>query len=118
MAGTLLFLEGAKNVGLVTGIVVAYTLLRQPTAALPARVQNAVLGFVLGLGAAMAMSLPIELVTGIRIDARNVPLILAAPFGGITAAVIAAVVAAAWRLWLGGAGTVAGLAYIALAALF
>lgn len=116
MAGSFIFLEAAKNVGLVTGIVVAYTLLRQSTMALPARAQRAVLGVVLGLGAVMAMSLPVELMPGIRVDARNVPLILAAPFGGIEAAIIAAGIAAVWRFWLGGSGMIAGLAYVAFAA--
>ena len=116
MAGSFIFLEAAKNVGLVTGIVVAYTLLRHSAVALPAQAQRALLGVVLGLGAGMAMSLPVDLIPGVRVDARSVPLILAAPFGGYGAALISAAVAAGWRLWLGGAAVPAGLAYVALAA--
>jgi PAS domain S-box-containing protein len=116
MTGSLLFLEAAKNVGIVTGIVVVYTLARASAMGWPASVQRAVMGIVLGLGAATAMLLPVDLVPGIRVDARGVPLILAAPFGGFGAAAIAALVAAAFRIWLGGAGVPAGLAYIVFSA--
>ena len=64
------------------------------------------------------MSLPLELAPGVIFDARSVVLSMAALFGGVLVGGVAALIAAAYRLWLGGAGIYAGLASILLPLLF
>lgn len=72
-------------------------------------------GLTFGLGAISTMADPIVMQEGIFLDARGVILTLAAPFGGVTAAVIAAGCAIAYRLWLGGAGAPIGCMTILVA---
>lgn len=64
------------------------------------------------------MSLPLELAPGVIFDARSVVLSMAALFGGVLVGGVAALIAATYRLWLGGAGIYAGLASILLPLLF
>ena len=72
-------------------------------------------GLTFGLGAISTMSDPIVMQEGVFIDARGVILTLAGPFGGVTAAVISAACAIAYRLWLGGAGAPIGCMTILVA---
>src|SRR5690606_32393161 len=60
------------------------------------------------------MVTPIVLMPGVIFDARSVVLSMAGLFGGPLVAGIAAAMAVAGRLWLGGAGVDVGLMVIAL----
>ena len=73
-------------------------------------------GLLFGTVCAIGMLAPVVSVPGAAIDVRTVVLSLAGVFGGPLVALIAAAMAAAARLWIGGAGTPAGLLVIALSA--
>jgi PAS domain S-box-containing protein len=76
----------------------------------PARAARAVLhgGFFGSLTVAMMVS-RIEISPGIFIDARVIPVAVIGLFEGAPAALIAALVGCAYRLWIGGSGTPAGI---------
>lgn len=73
-------------------------------------------GIVFGLGAIFTMFDPFVLHPGVILDARGIILVLAAPFGGPTAAIVAGAAAGAFRFWLGGAGAPLGIIVILTAA--
>lgn len=72
------------------------------------------LGSILGGIALAGMAMPIEVAPGVIFDMRSVPIALAGLFAGPIGAAIAIVPAAAYRLWLGGAGTVPAMVLFAL----
>ena len=73
-----------------------------------------VIGLLFGLAAAFSIISASWTMPGVVIDPRNVMLVLAAPFGGLVAAIAAAVIAGTARIWVGGAGLPGGLVNIGL----
>jgi signal transduction histidine kinase len=73
-------------------------------------------GLAFGALAAALMWQGIPVTPGVLVDARSVPLALIALFDGWPPAVLAAAVAAVFRLALGGTGAVGGIAIIGVAA--
>lgn len=71
-----------------------------------------VIGLTFGIGASLLMEMPIELQQGIIGDGRGGPILLAGMIGGPVAAVITGTIAAAVRVFIGGAGATSGVAYI------
>ena len=118
MAGlTQLFPEFVTHLALL--IVLCYInglmfrkLRRQPEERLPA-----INGILFGLTAIAGMTMPMTLADGDILDARNIVVMLAAPYGGFAAGVIAGLMAAGFRIWQGGIGVVAGTGAIVTAAL-
>jgi diguanylate cyclase (GGDEF)-like protein/PAS domain S-box-containing protein len=80
------------------------------------RPQQILLGLVMGLGAIAVMLMPVHLEEGIFFDLRPALIALSAFFGGPWAGGIAAALAGAYRIYAGGAGTLAGASSIVLAA--
>jgi PAS domain S-box-containing protein len=76
-----------------------------------------VIGVFFGLCAILAMLLPVTLLPAMPADGAPIAIALAAPFGGGLATAVAATIAAACRLALGGAAPLAEIAEIVLAAL-
>ncbi|MEN3793640.1 diguanylate cyclase [Fulvimarina sp. MAC3] len=72
-------------------------------------------GLAFGFAAVLTMSDPFVLGDGVIIDARGVILVLAAPFGGLSAALVSGIIASLYRLWLGGAGAPIGVTVIVAA---
>ncbi|MEX2407642.1 MAG: ATP-binding protein, partial [Rhodovibrionaceae bacterium] len=70
-----------------------------------------------GAIAVLCMSFPMTFSPGVIADLRNVVVMMAAPFGGPVAGLVAGALAAAYRLHLGGAGASIGAVTIALSAL-
>ncbi|MAZ85952.1 MAG: hypothetical protein CML31_17865 [Rhizobiales bacterium] len=101
------FLQG---LGIVALVSISYDIL------LHQRIDNRVRSFLVALiftgAVAGTMSLPIAVGSGVYFDLRHVLLVLAAPFGGLGAAMLTGTVAAIYRIWLGGAGALAGVAGI------
>jgi signal transduction histidine kinase len=89
----------------------------QPKASLGTRSRQAVTGVAFGVLAVVMMVSRIHVGDGHFIDARAVPLALIGLYEGWLAALLAALVAAGFRLWMGGAGQVAGVVGIAVTAL-
>lgn len=75
-----------------------------------------VFGLLMGAGTVTSMYLSVEVADGVIFDLRNSVVVVAAGFGGPIGGAIAALIAAAYRIWLGGAGMSAGVSGIALAA--
>jgi diguanylate cyclase (GGDEF)-like protein/PAS domain S-box-containing protein len=73
-------------------------------------------GLLLGIGAIVLMLLPLQLQEGIFIDLRYTLIAVAGFFGGPLPMAVTTTFAAGFRLYAGGAGTVAGLTGIAIAA--
>ncbi|MDY8111071.1 diguanylate cyclase [Fulvimarina sp. 2208YS6-2-32] len=79
--------------------------------------RDLIFGCLFGAGASLAIANTAEFQPGLFIDPRAVMLILAAPFGGSVAAIVAAAITSAVRLWCGGVGAYAGVANIVSTAL-
>lgn len=74
------------------------------------------IGLILVAGGSASMFDPIVVETGILLDFRNIAAVLAGPLGGPIAAVVAAVGLGAVRIYIGGAGTQAGIVGLFLCA--
>lgn len=74
-------------------------------------------GVIFGLGAIVAMLAPAKIGDGIMVDSRALIVAFAAAFGGWPAALVAALISASFRLWLGGMGALPGAVGIATAAI-
>lgn len=81
----------------------------QARAPLDRRVRPAVNGLAFGALAVVLMVARIHVSDGVFVDARAVPIALIALVEGWPAALLAALVAAVYRVWLGGTGAVAGV---------
>ncbi|WP_426127819.1 diguanylate cyclase [Pararhizobium sp. PWRC1-1] len=73
-------------------------------------------GLLLGMGAVTVMLLPFQIEKGIFIDLRTTLIAVAGFFGGPVPMVVTTALAAAFRIYAGGAGTIAGLTGITIAA--
>lgn len=69
-------------------------------------------GLLYGIVAVIGMMNPLKLLPGIFFDGRSIVISIAGLFGGPIAALIAVVIAATYRIWLGGAGTFIGICVI------
>jgi PAS domain S-box-containing protein len=79
--------------------------------------QDILLGLLYGLVAVLAMSIPMVLAPGIIFDGRSVVLSLAGLFTSGTTTLIACVIAAFWRVHLGGAGVFTGVGSVVISGL-
>ena len=102
----------AQNVALLLSLTLLYGVIRPHWMTAPAAAQTALDGTLFGLIAIAGMHTPIVIAPGVIADARVIPVLLAGPFAGVGAAVTAAGLAGLYRLWLGGAGSLAGLGTI------
>ena len=75
-------------------------------------------GLIFGAICIFGMLHPANLAPGVIFDARSVILGVAGIFGGPVVAVIAGLMAGAYRLWLGGAGALVGAAVVTTSVLF
>src|SRR5680860_746112 len=75
-------------------------------------------GILFGAVAMAGMATPVHFAAGVIYDGRSIVLGLAGLFGGPVTAVVAALMSGAYRLYLGGAGTLPGLLVIGEAAAF
>ncbi len=76
-----------------------------------------VLGLSFGIFAFICMHAKIPAAEGVIVDQRNAVVALSGAFGGPVAAIVSAAVAGAYRIYLGGAGALAGTVGVCLAAL-
>ena len=105
----------AQNIALLLSLTLLYSVVRPYWVRSDPRVQPVFAGMLFGLIAIAGMHMPIIVVPGVIADARVIPVLLAGPFGGPRAAAVAAIVASAYRLSLGGAGMTAGIGTIVTA---
>ena len=107
----------AQNLALLLSLTLLYSVIYPHTERAPRVARRVVSGVLFGLIAIAAMHTPFVILPGVIGDARVVPVLLAGPFGGPGAAVMAAALAAAYRGWLGGTGSAAGIGTILTAGL-
>ena len=69
-------------------------------------------GLLFGGICVVGMMLPVEITPGVIFDPRSVILAMASLFGGYLVAAISAVIAGAYRIWIGGGGVYVGVAVI------
>src|SRR5512147_754518 len=95
-------LQLLQNVSLLALVAVGYAGIRRSRAAriLPSGLW---VGLLFGAGAVLAMSMRIAVAPGVFVDGRSALLGLSAIFGGLPGALIAGLIAASYRLMLGGA---------------
>ncbi|NBB90535.1 MAG: PAS domain S-box protein [Spirochaetes bacterium] len=109
-------LELLHNLALLLSIAVVYELLR-------IRVMSyrwwhkLVTGLLFGTATVAGMLTPMVLASGVFYDGRSVILAVAGYLGGPVVAGLSAIVAGGFRIWLGGAGTGAGVATVVTSAL-
>ncbi|MGQ2906646.1 MAG: GGDEF domain-containing protein [Aliihoeflea sp.] len=108
-----IFLSLLHNAGLMALVVMAYSTLVRHAPKLGGR--SVMIGLLFGLAGVLSMADLIRTPEGVQLDSRTVMAALAAPFGGLVAAVIAACIMGIFRMIQGGAGAVTGLAAIAMA---
>ena len=108
----------AQNIALLLSLTLLYSVVWPYAARIPNAVQPLVAGVLFGIIATAAMHTPFVIAPGVIGDARLIAIVLAGPFGGPAAALTAALMAAAYRAGLGGAGAVAGVGSILTAGLF
>ncbi len=111
----MLLIELVQNIALLLALTVGYDYLADQF--IHSRVRYRLIsGLLFGAVAVIGMLTPTEVVPGVIYDGRSIVLAVAGYVGGPVVAGIAAVLAAAYRVWVGGAGMVPGLLVIAEAA--
>ncbi|MBB5278163.1 diguanylate cyclase (GGDEF)-like protein/PAS domain S-box-containing protein [Rhizobium rosettiformans] len=104
----------AGNLAAVALIVSIWTHLSYRFYQLPPKLRCAGLGVAMGLAAIASMLLSVRFDVGVIFDLRLAIIESAAVFGGPGPALITAILAACFRLYLGGAGVTPGLTAIAI----
>lgn len=104
----MIVLDIIHNIALLVALSVAYGLLseRMPDGAPTHRVVS---GLLFGGVCIVGMMTPLRFAPGVIYDGRSIVLSVAAFIGGPATGLIAGAMAAGYRLWLGGAGVVAGV---------
>lgn len=100
-----------ENIGLMAFVAVVYTIVPRRWPRIP---HSAMVGVLCGLGAILAMVKPIDIGNGVILDTRGAMIMLSGMFGGPAGALIASVIAAATRIYIGGLGVLSGVTWIAL----
>ncbi|MCE5273349.1 PAS domain S-box protein [bacterium] len=112
----MIFLNLLHNTTLLVSLGILYGIIirRWRPGSAPYRAYS---GLLFGSVALVGMLTPLQLAPGVIFDGRSIILSLAGLFGGATAALIAALMSATFRIWLGGGGTLMGVSVIAESAL-
>ena len=113
----MIFLQVLKNLALLFMMAMVYLYLKTtlPMKKVPVGIVS---GILFGLVSLIGMLDPVKVAPGLIYDGRSIILAIAGIFAGPLAAAIAAVICAAYRLWLGGQGAIVGVAVIAEATIF
>lgn len=108
-----LLLPLLRNMSLLAVVALCYGI---AISHLPRALAPVVLGVLCALGALASMLDPIEMRPGIYIDSRTTMVMLASFFGGPIGALISGGAAAGYRIYLGGAGAMAGVTVMLIGA--
>ncbi len=113
----ILFLVFIQNMTLLVAAIVVYTMIirRWDKGSLQYSLGS---GLLFGIVAILGMRMPFVLQPGVIFDGRSIILSIAGLFGGPLTALIAAVISAVHRVYIGGAGMYVGVATIILSAAF
>jgi diguanylate cyclase (GGDEF)-like protein/PAS domain S-box-containing protein len=97
------------QVGVISLALTISSLFRDQVRGEPSRIRRASSGILFGMTAGLLMNMPGELAAGFRFDLRTVPIAVAGLVSGPLGSAVAATVASAARLEIGGAGAPVGL---------
>jgi PAS domain S-box-containing protein len=103
-----------------TTLLIALSVLWTPILLLRKRYVNlyrVLSGLLFGFSAIAAMMTPLNFAEGVIYDGRSVVIALSALYGGGIASLIASIIAAGYRIWLGGSGVYAGVASVMVSAI-
>lgn len=106
-----------NNISVFVVLIVGYSFLIDRLQSQSALTRQAVLGIYFGLITFVSMHVKIPVAEGVIVDQRNALIVLSGAFGGPFAALICGAMAGAYRVYLGGAGAVAGVFGITLSAI-
>jgi len=108
-----LWLAPLQSFAILGGVVAVWSCLGRIVPWPWPRLSDFTFAVAMGCGTIVVMSMPVELLPGVRFDFRNSILAAAALIGG-PIMIIAGLIAAAYRIYLGGAGAPTGVASIVL----
>ncbi len=108
--------ELLANLAILSMLVLIWSNARLPHIVCPQIIRQLGFGLLLGIGVIIVMLRPFEIEPGVFIDSRTTLVAVSGLFGGPVALIVTAFCAAAFRVYLGGAGVFAGLTGIGLAA--
>ncbi len=109
-----LFISLFKNLAIFIALVAVYRIIFGQFGKSPRFVRQLLPGMIFGLFAIICMNAKIPVFEGGVVDQRNAIVALSGTFGGPVSAVISALFAASYRIYIGGAGVFAGVVGISL----
>ena len=111
-----MYISILNNITLLVSLSVIYSFLNRYTAKNPIS-YRLLSGILFGIVAIIGMKNSVPASEGIVFDGRSIILVVAGMFGGPVTAAISAIVAAFYRITMGGAGTIMGVTVIAESAI-
>jgi PAS domain S-box-containing protein len=111
-----LLVDLAQSIGLALALSLLYGFVRRSIPVTRPFLLTVATGVVFAMIAVAAMQFPITVMPGGIVDGRVITIMMSGLFGGVGAAVIAAVITASYRIYVGGMGVVIGVGSIASAA--
>jgi PAS domain S-box-containing protein len=107
----MLYISIINNITLLVSLTVVYTLLIRHVGVDSLR-YKIISGLLFGAVAVIGMMSSVKVAPGIVFDGRSIVLAVAGMFGGPVTAATAVVISAAYRIGMGGAGTIMGVSVI------
>ncbi len=117
VSGAELFLGLLNNLVVLILLVAVYGVTINKLDHIDKFTRQILMGTMFGLFAIICMYVKIPVHEGVIVDQRNVIVALSGAFGGPVSAIVSAVLAALFRAYLGGAGVLAGVTGVTLAAI-
>ncbi len=112
-----MFLVYIQNTVLLVSLIVIYTVFTHRLGG-KSNYSLIISGVLFGAVAIFGMMMPFEFSPGVIFDGRSIVLSLAGLFGGPVVGMVAAILTATYRIWLGGTGTLIGVSVSFQSALF
>lgn len=110
-----ILLNLTQNISLFVMFVLGYAVVRRRVAARGAFASGIFVGTLFGFAAILVMASPFQVASGVIVDTRNVIIAVATVVGGPLSGCVTTLMAAAYRLHLGGVGMVPALAGMSIA---
>lgn len=117
ISGTSLFLSLFNNLAIFIVLVAVYGVLNRYYDKSSHLTRHILIGISFGFFAVICMNVKIPVAEGVIVDQRNTVVALCGAFGGPLSAVLCALMAGTYRLYLGGSGALGGVVGICLSAL-